>query len=99
ASQTRFPIIYAIAMDILPIQASAMPCERVFSSGKITVTDWRNKISGELMEALQILKFRFKQSHSLSFTHGLDIEEKLKNLESHAEESPEEISSYLASLK
>ncbi|EKM60179.1 uncharacterized protein PHACADRAFT_189306 [Phanerochaete carnosa HHB-10118-sp] len=99
ASQTRFPTIYAIAMDILPIQASAVPCERVFSSGKITVTDRRNKISGELMEALQILKFRFKQGHSLSFTHGLDIGEELKDLESCAKESPEEISSYLASLK
>ncbi|EKM56582.1 uncharacterized protein PHACADRAFT_92918, partial [Phanerochaete carnosa HHB-10118-sp] len=99
ASQTRFPTIYAIAMDILPIQASAVPCEHVFSSGKITVTDRRNKIGGELMEALQILKFRFKQGHSLSFTHGLDIGEELKDLESRAEESPEEISSYLASLK
>ncbi|EKM58995.1 uncharacterized protein PHACADRAFT_86130, partial [Phanerochaete carnosa HHB-10118-sp] len=46
ASQTRFPTIYAIAMDIPPIQASAVPCERVFSSGKITVTDRCNKIGG-----------------------------------------------------
>ncbi|EKM48444.1 uncharacterized protein PHACADRAFT_202807 [Phanerochaete carnosa HHB-10118-sp] len=98
-SQTRFPTIYAIAMDILPTQASAVPCEYVFSFEKMTVTDRCNKIGRELMEALQILKFRFKQGHSLSFTHDLDMEEELKDLESCAKEFPEEISSYLASLK
>ena len=80
-------------MDILPIQASSVPCERVFSSGKLTVTDQRNRISGKLMEALQILKFRFKKGFALSFTQGLSVEEVLKELENNAEQ---EISSYVA---
>jgi hypothetical protein len=33
-----FPTIFAMAMDYLPIQASAVPCERVFSSSAETNT-------------------------------------------------------------
>lgn len=55
--KARYSTVFAIAADILPVQASAMPCEHVFSSGKETVTNQHNKISGELIEALQILKF------------------------------------------
>jgi hypothetical protein len=46
-----------MAMDILPIQASSVPSERVFSSGAETDTVKRNHISPVLMEALQILKY------------------------------------------
>ncbi|KAK7692992.1 hypothetical protein QCA50_004634 [Cerrena zonata] len=30
----RYPTIFRLAMDIIPIQGSAVPCERVFSSAK-----------------------------------------------------------------
>lgn len=46
-------------MDILPTQASSVSCERLFSSSKETCTPRRNRISPELMEALQTLKFSF----------------------------------------
>lgn len=46
-------------MDVLPAQASAVACERLFSSSKETCTPRRNRITPELMEALQILKFSF----------------------------------------
>lgn len=57
SKQTRFPTLYRMAMDILPIQASAVPCERVFSSSKETMSGRRNRINPGLMEALQMLKF------------------------------------------
>ncbi|KAI5893793.1 uncharacterized protein SCHCODRAFT_02500333 [Schizophyllum commune H4-8] len=41
----------------MPIQASAVPCERVFSSSKETDTTRRANLEPNLMEALQILKF------------------------------------------
>jgi hypothetical protein len=44
-------------MDVLAIQGSSVPCERVFSSGK------------DLMEALQMLKF-FIHNGKLDFTVG-----------------------------
>ena len=47
-------------MDILPAQASAVPCERLFSSSKETCTPRRNRLTSDLMEALQTLKFSFR---------------------------------------
>jgi len=56
-------------MDYLPIQATSVPCERVFSSVKETDTNKRNRMSPLLMEALQLLKFSLKKEH-LNFTDG-----------------------------
>jgi hypothetical protein len=51
-----------VAADYLPIQASAVPCERVFSELAETDTLRRNNIHPVLMEILQTLKFAIKQS-------------------------------------
>jgi len=57
-------------MDILPVQASSVPYERVFSSSKETITARRNSLSPQLVEALQLLKFSTKQGRGMSFTQG-----------------------------
>jgi len=54
-------------MDYLPIQASSVPCKRIFSSAGETDTKKQNWISPALMEALQMLKFLLKKKH-LDFT-------------------------------
>ena len=84
-------------MDILPIQGSAVPCERVFSSAKETMTPRRNRIIAELMEALQLLKFSIKKGRHLNFTRGLNRDHQLQALETlMATESqfPEDVRSY-----
>lgn len=48
-------------MDYLPIQASSVSCEHVFSSSSETDTKKRNRINGLLMEVLQMLKFALKR--------------------------------------
>ena len=73
-SETMFPTLFAIAMDYLPIQASSVPCERIFSSSAETDTKKRNRISPLLMESLQILKFYLKKER-LSFTEGWALSE------------------------
>ncbi|KIK13972.1 hypothetical protein PISMIDRAFT_117870, partial [Pisolithus microcarpus 441] len=62
-NQMQFPTLFAITMDYLPIQASSVPCERVFSSSAETDTKKWNRIGPILMEALQMLKFHLKQEH------------------------------------
>jgi hypothetical protein len=47
--------------DYLPIQASAIPCECIFSSSTKTDTKRRNHIGPLMMEALQMLKFHLKK--------------------------------------
>jgi hypothetical protein len=60
---------FAMSLNFIPIQASAVPSERMFSSSAETDTKKRNRINPVLMEALQMLKFAIKQSR-LDFTKG-----------------------------
>ena len=62
-------MIFQIAMNYLPIQASSVPCERVFSLSAETDTKRRNHTGPVLMEALQMLKFEWKKKQ-LNFTRG-----------------------------
>lgn len=71
-----FPTIFRIAMDYLPIQASAVACERVFSSSAETDVEKRNRILPGLMEALQVLKFALKKNR-LNFTSHLHLPESM----------------------
>jgi hypothetical protein len=52
-----------MARDYLAIQGSAVPSERAFSSGGLTATARRNRLSGEVFEALQILKSGYRNGH------------------------------------
>ncbi|QRV92764.1 AC9 transposase [Ceratobasidium sp. AG-Ba] len=54
--QHTYPLLYRIAMDVLPVQASSVSSERVFSSSKLTCVAGRNRITPENMEYLQVLK-------------------------------------------
>jgi hypothetical protein len=62
-------------MDVLPAQASSVPSERIFSSSKETCTQRCNHISPTMLEALQILKFIYKQDR-LNFTVDLVADER-----------------------
>ena len=72
--EQTFLTIFCIAMDYLPVEAFAVPCERVFSSSAETDTKKRNHIKPELMEALKILKFALKKEH-LNFSSHLILSE------------------------
>lgn len=68
-NELTLPTFFDMSLDFLPIQASAVPSERVFSSSSETDTKKQNRINPVLMEALQMLKFALKQSR-LDFTKG-----------------------------
>ncbi|KAI6123898.1 hypothetical protein EV401DRAFT_2069113 [Pisolithus croceorrhizus] len=70
-SCTTYPTIFHIMMDYLPIQASSVPCECIFST---TNKCW-NCISPILMEVLQMLKFFLKKEH-LDFSKGWAVSQK-----------------------
>ncbi|KAG5648642.1 hypothetical protein H0H81_006901 [Sphagnurus paluster] len=57
---------WQVSLDVLPVQASSVPSERVFSSAKETDTLRRSSLSPEMMEMLQVLKYSFK-SERLDF--------------------------------
>jgi len=65
-----YPTLFHLAMDVLPAQATAVPCERVFSSSKETCTLRRSQLGPTTIEMLQVLKHLY-QRERLSFTTGL----------------------------
>lgn len=88
-------------MDIIPIQASAVPCERVFSSAKETMTARRNRIAPKLMEALQMLKFSTTHGQGLDFTYGMSRSAELEDLETRERietSIPDNIASFIQFL-
>ena len=62
-----YPLSYKVALDILPIQASSVPCERAFSSSGETCTLRRSRILPDLLGKLQVLKYIY-EGERLDFT-------------------------------
>ncbi|KAJ6611081.1 hypothetical protein B0H10DRAFT_1810310, partial [Mycena sp. CBHHK59/15] len=65
-----YRLLYWTALNVLPVQASAVPCKRVFSSSKETNSLHRSSLSPVTMEILQLLKFMFRTDR-LTLTEGL----------------------------
>ena len=65
-----YPVLFHLAMDVLPVQATAVPCERVFSSSKETCTLRRSQLGPTTIEMLQVLKYLYQQEQ-LNFTTGI----------------------------
>ena len=79
-NSSAYPTLFAIAMDYLPIQASSVPCEHMFSSSSETNTKQWNHISPLFMEALQVLKFYVK-AELLNFMKAWMVKEKILSVE------------------
>ncbi len=81
----------SLAQDYLSIMASSMSSERAFSSAGITIRKRRNRLKGDIVEALQFLKFAirrdliFQEPDPLSRTEGVGEGE--DDSESHVEET------------
>lgn len=73
----RYPTIFRMAMDYLPVQPSSVPCERAFSSSSLTDTKQRNRIQPILMEALQVLKFSIKGERPLNLKSWMTSEQEM----------------------
>jgi len=52
-----------MACDYLAIQGSSVPSERAFSSGGLTGTSLRYRLTPATFEALQILKSAYRNNH------------------------------------
>jgi hypothetical protein len=71
-----FPLAFRVAMAVLAIQASAVSCEHLFSSAAHTDTEDHNRMSPDLLQALQVLKFTYRQQRGeVLLVEGLVFEE------------------------
>lgn len=55
-----YPTLARMARDLLAIQGSSTPSERQFSSARHIGTDFRNRLSPDMFEAVQTLKSGYK---------------------------------------
>ncbi|KAJ3807163.1 hypothetical protein F5876DRAFT_20514, partial [Lentinula aff. lateritia] len=55
-NQHKFPCLYCVALDVLPVQCSVAPCKYAFSSSKETNSLCCFHLSSYMMEVLQVLK-------------------------------------------
>jgi hypothetical protein len=93
-NQGKWPTLFKLAMDLLAIQGTSVPCERVFSASKETARARRNRLGPRIMEALQVLKFHSKQG--LNFTQGLQEVDQVAELEQEEAAVPvEDLRAYL----
>jgi len=58
--QKNFPNLSKMAVDMLSIPAMSSEPERLFSGAKVTITDRRNRLGSDVIEALECLKSWFK---------------------------------------
>ena len=68
-------LLLPVALDILPVQASAAPCERIFSSSKETCTLRRSLRFASTLEVLQVLKQLYKEENLQFVSHLLTKED------------------------
>ena len=79
-------MLFHLAMDVLPAQATSVPCERVFSSSKETCSLRRSQLGPTTIEMLQVLKHLYKRER-LDFTTGLLATEEDYTIEGPVTES------------
>ena len=59
----QYPVLAQMARDYLPIQGSATPSERAFSSASLTDSKQRNRLAPDTFKALQVLKSAYRHGH------------------------------------
>jgi hypothetical protein len=63
-------------LDILPIPASSVPCERLFSAAKEIADDRRSRLGSKKFEELQVMKFAWHNNiPNLAAWNSDEIEE------------------------
>ena len=62
-----YPALSVMALDVLSIPAMSAEPERLFSGAKITITDRRNRLGIESIEATECLKSWFSKGSTIAF--------------------------------
>ena len=77
----RYPTWASLARDYLAIMASSVSSERAFSAAGITISKRRNRLQGDIVEAIEVNKSL--KHRNLLFREVLDMEQVEKELENH----------------
>ena len=84
ANQQRLPVWASLAADYLPVMASSVSSERVFSQAGLLITKRRTLLKADIIEAIQMVKYRLKEGTCLELqdaSPSLDVEATIEALE------------------
>lgn len=84
-NEARYPVWASLARDHLAVMASSVSSERVFSSAGITISKRRNRLKGDIVEALQALKCMIHKN--LLFREEPSASAELDELDSDGEDT------------
>ncbi|KAL1939214.1 hypothetical protein VTO73DRAFT_10255 [Trametes versicolor] len=84
-NEARYPVWASLAQDYLAVMASSVSSERAFSSAGITISKRRNRLKGDIVEALQALKCMIH--HDLLFREEPSPSAELDELDSDSEDT------------
>ena len=73
----RYPVWASLARDYLAIMASSVSSERAFSSAGITISKRRNRLKGDIVEALQCLKCMIHKNLIFRFDPTISIADEI----------------------
>jgi hypothetical protein len=57
----QYPVWASLACDYLSVMATSVSSERAFSAAALTVTKRRNRLKGDIVEALQVLRMMYQR--------------------------------------
>jgi len=83
----RYPVWASLSRDYLSIMSTSVSSERAFSQGGITISKRRNRLKGDIVEALQCVKCSIR--HDLLFREPEPsslMEEELEDLDTNNED-------------
>lgn len=71
-----YPTLARIALDVLPAQASSVPCERLFLGSKQIATDRRAQLGPSVFEELVIMKSAWGSNlYDMAAWNAMQVEE------------------------
>ena len=73
----RYQVWASLARDYLSIMASSVSSERAFSSAGITISKRRNRLKGDIVEALQCLKCMIRQNLIFRFDPAVSVADEI----------------------
>ena len=86
--QDDFPKLSQMALDIFSVPAMSAEVERVFSSTGLMITDRRNRLKEDIIEAVECLKSWQKDGAGIIIFHEVDhIDALLEQLDSKGPEA------------
>ena len=57
----QYPVWASLACDYLSVMATSVSSERAFSAAALTVTKHWNRLKGDIVEALQVLRMMYQR--------------------------------------